>query len=177
MKTLKKSILGLLTLTFTIILFACSENTMQQKEIDDFGKGPDYSPVLYPPDRYYTEDHVWVKLESEDIALVGITSYPLSSIGTVLAVTDPEDETIKGKTGIPPKKIVQNIEGSLSTFYLRMPVYGDIIIKNPELDINPSIINVDPYETGWILKIANFDMQDVLNLMNSDEYASYVAGL
>jgi len=111
--------------------------------------------------------------------LVGITSYPLSSIGTVLAVIEPEgeDETIKGRTGIPPKKIVQNIEGSLSTFYLLMPVFGDIMMKNPELDVNPSIINVDPYGPGWILRIANFDMQEVLNLMNSDEYASYVAGL
>ncbi|MFH1051131.1 MAG: hypothetical protein V1779_09430 [bacterium] len=177
MKNLKKVLFAAITITFALILFACSENSIQDKSTDNNPKGPDYTPMLYPSDRFYTEDHVWVKLESESVALIGITTYPLNNLGIISAVSDPEDETIKGKTGIPPKKIVQIIVGSLSSFDMLMPVFGDITDKNPELAFNPSIINVDPYGLGWILKISNFNLLEVQNLMNAGEYSLYVNGL
>ncbi len=177
MKALKNLFFAIASLTFTVILFACSENSMQEKDITNNPKGPDYTPMTYPNDRLYTEDHVWVKLESESVALIGITTYPLSQIGTVMAVQDPIDETLEGKTGIPKKKKIAEIIGSLSNFGLLMPVYGDIVVKNPDMDINPSIINIDPYNLGWIYKISNFNLLEVQNLMNAGDYEIYVAGL
>jgi glycine cleavage system H protein len=177
MKNLKNVFAAVITLTMALVLFACSENSIQDKSIDKNVKGPDYVPMPYPGDRFYTEDHVWVKLESENVALVGITTFPLNSLGTVMATNDPIDETIKGKTGIPPKKIVQEIIGSLSNMNLLMPVAGDCIDVNPQLDVNPSIINTNTYSLGWILRITNFNISEVQNLMTAGQYTTYVGGL
>jgi len=176
MKNSKKLITALLSITFALILFACSENSIQDKTTDKEIKGPDYTPGLYPPDRYYTEDHVWVKLESENIAIVGITTFPLSSIGIVTSA-NMISEPIVGKTGIPTKKRVVELIGTLSNFDVLMPIFGDIDIMNPELELNPGLINQSPYGLGWILRITNFNILEVQNLMNANDYASYVAGL
>lgn len=177
MKYFKKTLSGLITLSIIIALFACSENSIQEKSNDKNIKGPSYTPSPYPEDRFYTEDHVWVKLESESVALIGITTFPLSSIGTVLSTNDGIDEPILGKTGVPGKKIVQILVGSLSNFNVLMPVTGDVDAKNPELEFNPSVINTDTYGLGWILQISNFNMNEVLNLMTASQYAVYVSGL
>jgi len=177
MKNLKSILSCLIAATIIIALFSCSENSIQEKSIEKKPGGPSYTPSPYPEDRFYTEDHVWVKLESESIALVGVTTFPLNATGTIVASLDPIDEPILGKTGIPKKKIVQELVGTLSNFSVLMPVYGDCTDVNPEVKVNPSIINTDTYGLGWILQISNFDINDVQNLMTAAEYTIFVSGL
>jgi glycine cleavage system H protein len=177
MKNLKNLFAVVITISLALVLFACSENSIQDKTIDKKVKGPDYVPMPYPADRFYTEDHVWVKLESENVALVGITSYPLNYLGIITAVENDEDEPIWGKTGIPIKKKIMDIVGSLSTMGLLMPVTGDVIDLNPELSVNPSVINYDTYGLGWIIRITNFNLLEVQSLMNAGQYTLYVGGL
>jgi glycine cleavage system H protein len=176
MKNLKNLFAVVITISLALVLFACSENSIQDKTIDKKVKGPDYVPMPYPSDRFYTEDHVWVKLESENVALVGITTFPLNFLGNIMSV-DPIDEPITGQTNIPTKKKIMDIVGSLSTMGLLMPVTGDVIDLNPELSVNPSVINYDTYGLGWIIRITNFNLLEVQSLMNAGQYTLYVGGL
>jgi len=173
----KKFFLGLITLILLAGFYSCSENNINQKAVDNYGEQDDpvYMNSLYPDDRFYTENHEWVKIGDQSVALVGITMYPLNFTGNII---DGEPLPSKGgQTGIPGKKKVMTLVGELSFYDVEMPVYGDIDLFNPELDINPGIVNLDPYGAGWLFQISNFNIEELKNLMTADEYTAYVEGL
>jgi glycine cleavage system H protein len=121
-----------------------------------------------PAELKYTKDHEWVKIEG-DIATVGITEFAQSELGDIVYV---EIETV-GET-IAQEEIFGSIEAVKTVSDLFMPISGEILELNEELDGNPELVNSDPYGAGWMVKVKISDASEIENLLDADAYKSLV---
>lgn len=95
----------------------------------------------------YSKDHEWVKVEG-DIATVGITDYAQGNLGDIVFVELPEtDEDVESGESIG------NIESVKAVAELFCPVSGTVVEVNEGLEDQPELVNSDPYEGGWIVKL------------------------
>lgn len=121
-----------------------------------------------PAELKYTKDHEWVKIEG-DIATVGITEFAQSELGDIVYV---EIETV-GET-IAQEEIFGSIEAVKTVSDLFMPISGEILELNEELDGNPELVNSDPYGAGWMVKVKISDVSEIENLLDSEAYKALV---
>jgi len=107
-----------------------------------------------PSNLKYTSDHEWVSME-DGVATIGVTDFAQSELGDIVFVEFPEvgDSFEIGET-------FGTIEAVKTVADLFMPVSGEIVAINEELDVDPAKVNSDPYGDGWMVKI---------KLSNSDE--------
>jgi len=121
-----------------------------------------------PAELKYTKDHEWVRIEG-DIATVGITEFAQSELGDIVYV---EIETV-GET-IAQEEIFGSIEAVKTVSDLFMPISGEILEFNEELDGNPELVNSDPYGAGWMVKVKISDVSEIENLLDSEAYKALV---
>ncbi len=121
-----------------------------------------------PSELKYTKDHEWVKIEG-DIATVGITEFAQSELGDIVFI---EIETV-GET-LSQEEVFGSIEAVKTVSDLFMPLSGEIIEFNEELDGNPELVNSDPYGSGWMVKVKISDASEVEKLLNSSSYQELV---
>ena len=121
-----------------------------------------------PAELKYTKDHEWVKIEG-DIATVGITEFAQSELGDIVYV---EIETV-GET-IAQEEIFGSIEAVKTVSDLFMPISGEILELNEELDGNPELVNSDSYGAGWMVKVKISDASEIDNLLDAEAYKSLV---
>jgi len=120
-----------------------------------------------PKDLLYTNDHEWIKIEN-GIATVGITDYAQGELGDIIFVEFPEiGDSVQEKDSIGTIEAVKTVADIYS------PVRGEIIEVNVNLEDNPDIINTDPYDTGWIIKLNNLTINDDIYL-TPDQYMSLI---
>lgn len=101
----------------------------------------------FPSDLLYTKDHEWVKIDG-DIATVGITDFAQSELGDIVFVeVDTVGETIEAGA------IFGTVEAVKTVSDLYMPVTGEIIAFNEELESEPEAVNSDPYGKGWMIRV------------------------
>lgn len=117
-----------------------------------------------PQDLKYTKDHEWIKVDG-DIATVGITDYAQNELGDIVYI---EVNTV-GET-LEQEETFGTIEAVKTVSDLFMPVSGEIIEFNEELESNPEIVNKEPYSGGWIVKIKLSDASEVDGLLDADAY-------
>jgi glycine cleavage system H protein len=122
-----------------------------------------------PADLKYTKDHEWIKVESGDVALVGVTDFAQGELGDVVYV---EIET-QGET-IAKEEVFGTIEAVKTVSDLFMPVSGEIMEVNGALDGNPEAVNKDPYGAGWMVKIKMSDPSEINGLLTADQYKALV---
>ncbi|HEM0825158.1 TPA: glycine cleavage system protein GcvH [Listeria monocytogenes] len=117
-----------------------------------------------PKDLLYTEEHEWVKAD-EGSYVIGITDFAQDQLGDIVFVELPEvgDTVAKGDS-------ISSIESvkTVSDFYA--PVTGKVVAVNETLEDEPELINSNPYDTGWILKLEEVEEADVKALLSSDDY-------
>lgn len=128
----------------------------------------------FPTNLKYTNDHEWVRVEEGNIAYIGITDFAQSELGELVYVeVDTLDEELS------QNDVFGTIEAVKTTSDLMLPVAGKIIAFNPKLDEaegdDPSLINKDPYEEGWIVKIEMTNPSDVDDLMDAEAYQATIA--
>jgi len=116
-----------------------------------------------PEELKYTEDHEWIKQES-DIAIVGITDFAQSSLGDIVFTELPEVGTVVKKGDA--FGVVESIK-SVSDLY--SPINGIVTEKNSTLESQPELINQDPYE-NWLIKIKPNDESEFNNLLTAADY-------
>ena len=121
-----------------------------------------------PSDRLYSKEHEWAKIDGS-AATIGISYHAQDALGDIVFVELP-------KVGSNIKQmqefgVVESVK-TVSTLY--SPYSGKIIEVNDALQSNPAVINTDPYEQGWIIKleISNPDEKD--QLLSSQEYENYI---
>ena len=102
----------------------------------------------FPADLKYTKDHEWIRVDG-DVAYVGITDYAQGDLGEIEAVKTVLD--------------------------LFMPVSGEVIEANAELDDKPELVNEDVYGNGWLIKISVSDPSELDELMSAAEYEQMIA--
>ncbi|MBC1824637.1 glycine cleavage system protein GcvH [Listeria seeligeri] len=117
-----------------------------------------------PKDLLYTEEHEWLKAEDGSY-LIGITDFAQDQLGDIVFVELPEvgDTVAKGDS-------IGSIESvkTVSDFYA--PVSGKVVAVNETLEDEPELINSNPYDTGWILKLTEVEDADVSALLSSEDY-------
>jgi glycine cleavage system H protein len=121
----------------------------------------------------FSKDHEWANWDEEDgIVTVGITDYAQNKIGDITYIELPEeDEEVEKGTSFA------EIEHHKGVEEVYCPVGGRIVEVNSALVESPELINQDPYEDGWLIKVEANDPSDLEDLMSADEYAEYLAEL
>jgi glycine cleavage system H protein len=118
-----------------------------------------------PENLLYTDDHEWILKESEQCFSVGITDYAQDSLGDVTFVEVPEVGTEFSKGDV--FGVVESVKAASDLF---MPVSGEIVEVNEDLNDSPELINEAPYEGGWIIKVKISDT-DQSHLLSPDDYS------
>jgi len=124
-----------------------------------------------PIDRKYTKEHEWIKIDG-DIATVGITDFAQDQLTDVVFVELPE----KGK------QIDQNgnlcvVESVKSVSDIFSPVSGEIVEVNNALENSPALVNNDPFESGWIVKLKIKNETELDRLITPEEYNKFLTGI
>ena len=123
-----------------------------------------------PADLKYTKDHEWVKVDG-DTAIVGITDFAQGELGDVVFV---EIET-EGET-LDIEETFGTIEAVKTVSDMFMPISGEVIEVNPNLEDAPETVNQDPYGDGWMIKIKMSNTDELNNLMSADDYKNQIEG-
>ncbi len=125
---------------------------------------------MNPTDLRYSQEHEWVRVDSEGIVMVGITKFAAESLGDVVFVELPEN----GSTLVQFEKMGE-IESVKAVSDLYSPVGGKVLEQNEQLLDHPELVNDGPYEPGWLIKVSLTDATDLDNLMSADEYEAFLA--
>lgn len=121
-----------------------------------------------PENLKYTSEHEWIRLEG-DIAYVGITDYAQDQLGDIVFV----DVTTEGET-LAKNDVFGTVEVVKTVSDLFLPVGGEIIEQNEALADDPSLVNVDPYGRGWIVKIKPTDLSELDTLLDAEAYKALI---
>lgn len=123
-----------------------------------------------PANLKYTNDHEWVKIEG-DIAIIGITDFAQGELGDIVYVDiDTLDETLE-KDGV-----FGSVEAVKTVSDLFMPLSGEVVELNDELEDNPEIVNEDPYGKGWMIKILISNKSETTKLLDAQNYQKIING-
>lgn len=117
----------------------------------------------------YTKDHEWIQLHDDSTATVGITDYAQENLGDITFVEFPlAGESLKrGDTF----GVVESVKAASDLY---MPLDAEVLKVNDELDAEPELLNSDPYQKGWLLKIRLIDPSQVVALLKADAYAGII---
>ncbi len=117
-----------------------------------------------PKECYFAKSHEFCKVD-DDIAIVGISDFAQSQLGDITYVELPE---IGEKFDMGDA--FGTVEAVKAASDLYAPISGEVIAVNEELEENPEVVNDDPYEKGWFIKLRISDELELENLMKADEY-------
>ena len=120
----------------------------------------------------YTEDHEWVRVDDDGVAVVGITDYAQEQLGEIVFVELPEvgDEIERGAEAA----VIESVKAASELF---APVSGTVAQVNEALGDEPALVNEDPTGQGWFLRIETVGDESLDGLMTEDEYLRYVKDL
>lgn len=122
----------------------------------------------FPENLKYTSEHEWIRKEG-DVAYVGITDYAQSQLGDIVFVDVPTvGETLKKDEVFGTIEVVKTISD------LFIPVSGEMIELNEQLEGNPELVNSDPYGEGWIIKVRLTEPKELDNLLDAAAYKKVV---
>lgn len=119
-----------------------------------------------PAELKYTKDHEWVRVEG-DLAVIGITDFAQSELGDIVFV----DIQTQGET-LAKEEVFGTIEAVKTVADAFMPVSGEVVEVNAELEGAPELVNSDPYGAGWMVKVKMSDPAEIDTLMSADDYAA-----
>jgi glycine cleavage system H protein len=121
-----------------------------------------------PANLKYTKDHEWVSIEG-DVATVGITHFAQKELGDIVYV---EVETLDQK--LDRDEVFGTVEAVKTVSDLFLPLTGEIIAFNENLESEPETVNSDPYGDGWMIKIKIADASEIDSLLSADAYKELI---
>ncbi len=121
-----------------------------------------------PAELKYTAEHEWIRVEGDEI-VVGVTEFAQGELGDVVFIEiETEGESLsRGET-------FGTIEAVKTVSDLYMPVDGEIVEANPALEDTPELVNSEPFEGGWMIRIKLTDPSQLDDLMPADEYNALI---
>ena len=126
-----------------------------------------------PSDLKYTKDHEWIRIEAGNVATVGITDFAQGELGEVVYV---EVETVGDS--LSKEDIFGTVEAVKTTSDLFMPVSGKVIEFNSAIsesgNDDPTLVNSDPYGTGWIIKVELSNLSELDSLLDATAYSALI---
>ena len=121
-----------------------------------------------PENLYYTNDHEWIKVEG-DTGIVGITDFAQHQLGDIVFV----DVATVGET-LAEGDTFGTIEAVKTVSDLFMPLASEVMEFNEALNDEPELINKDPYDTGWIVKVKIAGTSKLSTLLTAEQYKALV---
>ena len=121
-----------------------------------------------PANLKYTKDHEWVSIDG-DIATVGITDFAQKELGDIVYV---EVETLDQT--LAKDEVFGTVEAVKTVSDLFLPLSGEIIEFNDNLESNPEAVNSDSYGAGWMVKVKISDASEIAYLLSSEDYAALI---
>jgi len=124
--------------------------------------------MTVPAELKYTAEHEWIRVEGDEI-VVGVTEFAQGELGDVVFIElETEGETLaKGET-------FGTIEAVKTVSDLYMPVDGEVVKVNPALEDTPELVNSEPFEGGWMIRIKLSDASQLDDLMSADAYSDLI---
>ena len=120
-------------------------------------------------DRYYTQEHEWIKIEDNGIR-IGITDYAQNSLHEIVYIDLPEREV-----NVERMNIISTAESVKAVSEIFTPLSGQIVEVNESLALNPELVNQDPYNQGWIVVIRPSKLaEEKPKLLKATEYAVFL---
>lgn len=120
--------------------------------------------MIFPKELKYTKEHEWVRVEG-DVAIIGITEHAQKELGDIVYL---DIETVGDSLG--KDEVFGSVEAVKTVSDLFMPLSGEILEKNEDLDGEPETVNKDPYGDGWMIKIKMSDSSELDQLMTAEAY-------
>ncbi|MGB0524287.1 MAG: glycine cleavage system protein GcvH [Flammeovirgaceae bacterium] len=121
-----------------------------------------------PEELKYTKDHEWIRIEGE-FAFVGITDFAQKELGDIVFVEITED----GET-VDEGDVFGSVEAVKTVSDLFMPITGEIVEVNEELESQPELVNADPYGKGWMVKVKVADDANLEELLSAEAYKELI---
>lgn len=122
-----------------------------------------------PADLKYTKDHEWIRIDG-DIATVGVTDFAQGELGDIVYVdVDTEDETLD------IEEVFGTVEAVKTVSDLFMPLSGEVVEFNEQLEDEPELVNSDPYGDGWMIKIKFSNPEELDDLLDAEAYKQSIA--
>lgn len=118
----------------------------------------------FPEDVRYTEDHEWAKVDGDTVT-IGLSDYAQDQLGEIVFVELPEDgdEFDKGDE-------FGSVESVKAVSEIYLPIGGEIVAVNEDLEDAPEMVNNDCYAGGWLVKVKAADMGELDGLMDQGAY-------
>ena len=112
----------------------------------------------------YTKDHEWIRVEGDE-AIIGITEFAQGELGDIVFVeVETEGESLDKEEAFGTIEAVKTVSD------LFMPISGEVLEFNAELEDAPDLVNSDPYGKGWIIKVSVNDVSELEDLLTADQY-------
>jgi glycine cleavage system H protein len=140
--------------TLKNIIYICKKNIINKMNI--------------PANLKYTKDHEWVSIDG-DVATIGITDFAQKELGDIVYV---EVETLDQT--LAKDEVFGTVEAVKTVSDLFLPLSGEIIEFNDNLESNPEHVNSDSYGAGWMVKVKISDASEVSQLLSSEDYAALI---
>jgi glycine cleavage system H protein len=124
---------------------------------------------VLPSHLKYAETHEWAYVDADGNVVVGITDFAQEALGELMSVTFPElgMDVTQGDD-------IMSLESVKAASDIYAPVSGEVIAINEALEDEPELINDEPYDGGWLFKIAPNDVSELEDLMSDEEYQEQI---
>lgn len=121
-----------------------------------------------PEEYYYTKDHEWAQVD-ENVVTVGITEFAQDALGEIVYVELPEEG----------QKVTQSesfgvVESVKAASDLIAPVSGTVIEVNTSITDDPGVLNDDPINNGWMIRIEMDSEKELATLMRAPDYKKLI---
>ena len=120
---------------------------------------------------YFTGEHEWIKVEG-DTATIGISDHAQQALGDIVFAEVPEQGRAVNKGD--EAAVVESVKAASDIY---APIAGEVIMGNPALADDPSLVNRDPEGEGWFFKMTIADKDELDGLMDPDAYREWVKTL
>ena len=118
----------------------------------------------------YTKDHEWIRVEG-DIAYVGVTDFAQGELGDIVFI----DINTVGES-LSREEVFGSIEAVKTVSDLYLPISGEVVEFNEDLEANPELVNSDAYGKGWIIKMTVANTDELNDLLSADAYSALIDG-
>ncbi|MBY0541966.1 MAG: glycine cleavage system protein GcvH [Sphingobacteriaceae bacterium] len=122
----------------------------------------------FPAELKYTKDHEWISVSGSE-ATIGITDFAQRELGDIVYI----DINSVG-TEVAKDDVFGTVEAVKTVSDLFMPVTGTVLEINSDLNDNPELVNSDPYQKGWMVKVAITELAELNSLLSADDYKALV---
>ncbi len=124
--------------------------------------------MKFPSELKYTKDHEWVRVDG-NTAYIGITDFAQHELGDIVYI----DINTVGEQ-VAKESIFGTVEAVKTVSDLFMPVSGEVLEVNAELDAKPELVNSDPFGDGWMVKILVSDPAELDELLSAESYKALI---